>query len=70
MLLSPCKLSFLKAWKTDTSHNIYLDLGDSDFPSDHIRNKLLPTTVSTYVFDNYSNHLQYFLPFPMIGTIK
>ena len=35
----------LKAWKTDTTHNIYLDLGDSDFPSDHIRNKLLPTTV-------------------------
>ena len=34
-----------KAWKTDTTHNIYLDLGDSDFPSDHIRNKLLPTTV-------------------------
>ena len=36
-----------KAWKTDTSHNIYLDNGDSDYSADHIRNKLLPTTVST-----------------------
>lgn len=34
-----------KAWKTDSTHNIYLDNGDPDFPSSHIRNKLLPTTV-------------------------
>jgi len=40
-----------KAWKTDTTHNIYLDLGDSDFPSDHIRNKLLPTTVASVAYD-------------------
>ena len=35
-----------KAFKTDTSHNIYLDSGDPDFSSGHIRNRLLPTTVS------------------------
>ena len=39
-----------KAWKTDTSHNIYLDNGDSDYSADHIRNKLLPTTVKSYYF--------------------
>ena len=39
-----------EAWKTDTSHNIYLDLGDPDFPTDHIRNKLLPTTVMKFNF--------------------
>ena len=38
-----------KAWKTDTSHNIYLDNGDSDYSAEHIRNKLLPTTVSYYL---------------------
>ena len=37
-----------KAFKTDTSHNIYLDAGDPDFSSEHIRNRLLPTTVSQY----------------------
>ena len=35
-----------KAFKTDTPHNIYLDSGDPDFSSGHIRNRLLPTTVS------------------------
>ena len=35
-----------KAFKTDTTHNIYLDHGDREFSSDHIRNRLLPTTVS------------------------
>ena len=34
-----------KAWKTDTRHNIYLDMGDSALPSNHIRNRLLPTSV-------------------------
>ena len=34
------------AFKTDTTHNIYLDSGDPDFPNQHIRNKLLPTMVS------------------------
>ena len=30
---------------TDTKHNVFLDSGDSNLPEDHIRNKLLPTTV-------------------------
>ena len=38
-----------KAFKTDTSHNIYLDSGDPDFSSGHIRNRLLPTTVSSII---------------------
>ncbi len=35
-----------KAWKTDSTHNIFLDDGDDDFPMDHIRNRRLPTTVN------------------------
>ena len=42
-----------KAWKTDTSHNIYLDNGDSDYSADHIRNKLLPTTVRLLLESNW-----------------
>lgn len=40
-----------KAWKTNTSHNIYLDNGDSDYASNHIRNRLLPTTVNKTFFN-------------------
>lgn len=42
-----------KAWKTDSSHNIFLDDGDEDFPMDHIRNRRLPTTV------NWLNRFRY-----------
>ena len=38
-----------KAWTADTSHNIYLDNGDADYSADHIRNKLLPTTVNILI---------------------
>ena len=54
-----------KAWKTDTSHNIYLDSGDPDFPTSHIRNKLLPTTVSPRI----SQHCGLFGHFPAHETI-
>lgn len=40
-----------KAWKTDSSHNIFLDDGDEDFPMDHIRNRRLPTTVASLAYD-------------------
>ena len=49
-----------KAWKTDTSHNIYLDNGDSDYSADHIRNKLLPTTVNISGFKTSLNVIVYF----------
>ena len=42
-----------KAFKTDTTHNIYLDHGDREFSSDHIRNRLLPTTVSVRYLGKY-----------------
>jgi hypothetical protein len=34
-----------KAWKTDSSHNIFLDEGDEDLPLEHIRNRRFATTV-------------------------
>ena len=51
-----------KAWKTDTSHNIYLDNGDSDYSADHIRNKLLPTTVRLLLESNWVRLLATFSP--------
>jgi len=39
------------AFETETQHNIFLDGGDPKFPKNHIRNKLLPTTVASVAYD-------------------
>ena len=40
-----------KEWLTNSTHNVFLDQGDSAFPEDHIRNRQLPTSVASLAFD-------------------
>jgi len=41
-------------WMTDSTHNVFLDKGDPAFPEQHIRNRLLPTTVASLAYDRLS----------------
>merc|ERR1711942_163864 len=38
-------------WFTRSTHNVFLDGGDSSFSKDHIRNRELPTTVASLAYD-------------------
>ena len=42
-------------WFTQSSHNVFLDSGDSKFPPDHIRNRQLPTSVASLAYDKLSS---------------
>jgi len=41
-------------WFTQSSHNVFLDSGDSKFPPGHIRNRQLPTSVASLAYDKLS----------------
>ena len=41
-------------WLTESSHNVFLDSGDSTFPPGHIRNRELPTSVASLAYDKLS----------------
>ena len=41
-------------WFTQSSHNVFLDSGDSGFPTGHIRNRQLPTSVASLAYDKLS----------------
>ena len=41
-------------WFTQSTHNVFLDSGDSHFPPDHIRNRQLPTSVASLAYDKLS----------------
>ena len=41
-------------WMTQSSHNVFLDSGDSKFPPEHIRNRQLPTSVASLAYDKLS----------------
>merc|ERR1712142_473936 len=38
-------------WFTKSTHNVFLDSGDSSFSQDHIRNRELPTSVASLAYD-------------------
>ena len=44
-------LSRGKEWLTNSTHNVFLDQGDTAFPVDHVRNRQLPTSVASLAFD-------------------
>lgn len=39
------------AFQTDTTHNVYLSSPDSSYDPTHVRNRMLPTQVSSVAFD-------------------
>ena len=41
-------------WFTQSTHNVFLDSGDSDLPPEHIRNRQLPTSVASLAYDKLS----------------
>lgn len=41
-------------WFTRSSHNVFLDSGDSNFPPHHVRNRELPTSVASLAYDKLS----------------
>lgn len=38
-------------WFTQSSHNVFLDSGDSGLPPGHVRNRQLPTSVASLAYD-------------------
>ena len=41
-------------WFTQSTHNVFLDSGDSHLPPEHIRNRQLPTSVASLAYDKLS----------------
>jgi len=40
-----------EAWMTKTYHNIFMDKGDLSYHQDHVRNRMLQTSVSSLAYD-------------------
>ena len=41
-------------WFTQSTHNVFLDSGDSHLPPEHVRNRQLPTSVASLAYDKLS----------------